>query len=180
MIKNKNNTKKILILALATLLLCAAGLLAYRLASNNSASDVRESDGINYGPPTEEEKRQADEQKKDVEEAQNKENSPASTPTATKSVSVIITDAAQYDDIIEVRSFIPDHYQDGTCTITFTKDNLTLSKETPAYKDASTTICTNPEFKSSEFKTKGTWKVVVSYESANATGTSAPQEVVIK
>lgn len=173
--KNKITTKSKIAIILLLLLVSIGGYVGYRSYANSNAP----TDGINYDPPTEEEKQAGDEQKEEIikdEEAEEKQTNNEQKQTA----SVIITDAGQYDDVIEVRSFIPDHYQDGTCTITFRQGEKTLSKDTPAYKDASTTICTNPLFKRSEFPSGGDWQVTVSYTSKDAAGQSKPQTVTLK
>ena len=138
--------------------------------------------GINYGPPTKEEKQAGDKQKEtnsQKEQQQNSQQEQGAGQSEARTVHVTITDAAQYGNTIEVRSFIPDYYEDGTCTITFKKDSFLVTKDTPAYRDATTTICTNPVFARSEFPVGGKWQVTVSYTSNGAKGQSATQEVVI-
>lgn len=132
-----------------------------------------------FSPPTEEEKSAGDKQKDEIIQKEQDRNTSDQPGSGKKNVSVIITDAGQYDNAIEVRAFIPDYYQDGTCTITLTKDSHTVTKTTPAYRDASTTICTNPLFARSEFPVSGDWQVNVKYSSAGADGTSATQKVKV-
>ncbi|NBX97778.1 hypothetical protein EBQ81_02845 [bacterium] len=142
---------------------------------------VNQKKDTTYSPPTDQEKKAGDEQKQKITGDNPKpapQNNTSNQPK--KTVTVLITDAAQYDSAIEVRSFIPDFYEDGTCTILFTKDTLSFTKTAPAFKDSSTTICTNPVIKRSEFKESGTWIVSVSYESANAIGQSQSQSITIK
>lgn len=171
--------KKILIIISSLILvaLCVYFFL-FRSESNDTAQPST-SNGINLEPPTDEEKAVGDNQKdKLVEENRNQQNN--SSSPSLKSVSVIITDAGQYYDIIEVRSFIPDHYQDGTCTIVFTKNGQRYSKDTPARTDSSSTICMNPLIKRSEFPAPGDWNVSVTYKSKGATGESETQTINIK
>lgn len=149
--------------------------------TGNSSSSTTDGN-INYSPPTEEEIKAGNIAK------ENTANSPTSNDDAgleqpngpKEKVDVIITDANQYDEIIEVRSFIPNHYQDGTCTIRFSKDDYTITKQVPAYKDATTTICTNPLINRSEFIVNGTWQVSVAYDSTNAEGLSTTKSIEIK
>ncbi|MDQ3123750.1 MAG: hypothetical protein M3Q14_03660 [bacterium] len=177
----KNKHRKKGIITSLIIIFLAAGIFTWAVFfSSNPVTTPNSENSINYGPPTVEEKAAGDRQKQQIDEEQNNtDNSPLDN-SSKKSVSVIITDASQYEDIIEVRSFIPDYFQDGTCTIVFRKDNLTLTKTAPAYKDISTTICTNPEIKRSEFATSGEWQVTVSYESTNAKGTSETQIIKLK
>lgn len=181
-----SNKRRYFVALLVTLFLILLGVSLYKLnqrSNTNNPVGANETDGINLNPPTDEEKKAGDARKQEISaERRLAESQPSSGSGASskKTVSVIITDASQYDDIIEVRSFIPDHYQDGTCTISFRKDDRTLTKTTPAYRDISTTICTNPNIKRSEFSTSGEWQVTVSYESADAKGTSNAQTITIK
>jgi hypothetical protein len=180
--KQKLKNKKLIFLAPLVLAVVVAGaVLLLRKDSQPLAPGE-----INYGPPTKEEARAGNDQKvKNVEREEKDESSnttgPGSTSGSSKpSTAVVITDANQYDNTVEVRAFMPDHYEDGTCTITFTQGSLTVKKSTPAYRDATTTICTNPLFNRLEFGQAGNWQVVVTYDAASAAGSSAPKTVRIQ
>jgi hypothetical protein len=179
---HKIKTRIIKVLPVAIVLLII-GLVGYRLMHSNTdnRSNNEPQSGINYDPPTDEEAQAGDKIKDDVNQKEKQsQNNPDQSDGAKQEASVIITDAGQYDDIIEVRAFIPNHYQDGTCTITLTKDTFSVSKSTPAYRDATTTICTNPLFARSEFATPGEWSVTVSYSSSGAQGTSSSETIDIR
>jgi hypothetical protein len=133
--------------------------------------------GINYGPPTENEIAEGNSQKE--KNIQAEKNRMSFDKNSTQKVTVIITDAGQYGDKVEVRAFVPDYYKDGTCTIKFTQGPSTIEKQTPAYRDVSTTICTNPLLNRADFSSSGTWQLVVSYSSMSVSGTSEPVEVNI-
>lgn len=175
----QRRSKLLLILLIAVLLLAVAGFFTYKHYFQKKNSNTV------YAPPTQEEKQSGNEIKPEVvkrqeqEDAQKKDNTNSSDPTSD-SAEIIITDATQYDNVIEVRSFIANKYQDGTCKTTFTKGSLTVSKETKAYKDATTTICTNPLIDRLEFKQAGEWQVVVEYTAGNVFGRSQPQTVKIE
>lgn len=178
--KNHKKSKKLIIVVLLAILAIAliGGTVYFIKNSGQKTNSYDDGSGINYEPPTEEEKQAGDKQKDKIIQEEDARNNPNSQDEQT--ASVIITDAGQYDDVIEVRAFIPDHYQDGTCTITLTQGSYKVTKDTPAYRDVSTTICTNPLFTRSEFANNGEWHVVVSYSSEGATGTSEPRTVNIK
>lgn len=185
--KKKNRKKKLVIMIVIATCLIGAGFFGYKYVQRNKQTNHDNTNNINLSPPTEQEKSAGDEQKKEIVDRQelekNKNNqtqSSAPNNNSKKSVTILITDANQYDDVIEVRSFMPDHYEDGSCKITFTKGNLLVSKTTSAYRDATTTICTNPLFKRSEFSTAGEWQVTVEYTSNSAQAKSKPQTVSIK
>ncbi len=182
-IEHKKSPKNVVYILIILVIVGVVGFLGYR-HYNNKKSNV-----ISYSPPTQEEKSSGDEIKKEVvkkqeqEDSQKKDNPEqpyGQQPTNSSNATVVITDAGQYDDVIEVRAFVSDRYQEGTCKITITKDSLYVSKTTQAYKDARTTICTNPLFDRSEFKQAGEWLVVVEYSSQNYSGKSNPLSIKIK
>lgn len=179
----KTNKKRLFSVVFVMIVVVLGGVFGYKYYSKINKG------GSDYTPPTQEEKQSGDDIKPNVvkrqeqEESQKKDNpeqSSSQQPANSSSATVVITDAGQYDNVIEVRAFISDRYQDGTCKISLIKDNLTVSKTTEAYKDATTTICTNPLFDRSEFKQVGNWQVVVEYNSQNYSGKSSPQTVIIK
>lgn len=176
--KRKSINKKTLFIPLAILVLVMGGYFGYQqLSANNQKYDApKPVNTVNYDKPTEEEAKVGDEVKEEIIDEKKK---PIVDSSNKQKASVVITDASQYDETIEVRSFIPDYYEDGTCTITFTKGTSSFRKETPAYRDARTTICTNPLIKRSEFPQPGTWTVQVTYESANAKGVSELRNITI-
>lgn len=175
--KNKN-IKKYVLVFLAAALLLVGGWFGYKTYKDRSDNNNWK-DGVNYSPPTDEEKAVGDTQKEEVDRKEESQNKPDDSPDK-KSVTVIITDAGQYDGIIEVRSFVPDFFQDGTCTTTFTKGSRTFKKEMPARTDSSTTICMNPLLKRSEFPVPGVWQVKVTYSSKDAQGVSETQNLTIE
>lgn len=179
--KNKQKSTKKIILLLAGLILVTLVFLSigYLYARSKDGTSITNNDTrINFSPPTKEEQQAADTIKDSVISEQQKDNSSIGT-TESRNANVIITDAGQYGDVVEVRAFIQNVYLDGTCTITFSKDSLTVTKKTPAYRDASTTICTNPEFKRSEFQQSGEWSVIVTYDATGSTGISEKKLVLI-
>lgn len=182
--KNKKSRKKLFIILLASVIAICLVLFTLEklhvinLYTKSPDKAGEQSEGsINYGPPTDDEKNAADTQKTKNQEKEEQRND--SEKQSNTGASVIITDAGQYDNVIEVRAFMPDHYEDGICTIVFTQNSQTISKETPAYRDASTTICTNPLIKRSEFPTAGKWQVIVKYKSPGASGQSDQQTLTI-
>lgn len=185
-IANKNKNKRIFFVIAILVVLTTSGFFGYKYYSSKISKKF---DGINYTPPTQEEKKAGDEKKREIVKKQEQEDSqkkdtseePSSQqPASSSNATVVITDAEQYDGVIEVRAFVSDKYQDGTCKITLTKGILNVSKTTEAYKDATTTICTNPLFNRSEFRESGDWQVVVEYSSQNYSGESNSQTVKIK
>ena len=181
--KRKTNTKKYLLILLGLLL--AGGLVfAYIQLENIRDSDdtAQEESTIDFGPPTEEEQRAGDERKDIIDEQQGSSSNDVGDDQTTndkKSADVVIVDASQYDNTIEVRAFVSNHVEGGTCSYRFTRGNNTINKSLPAHADASTSICPMLEVDRSEFPSSGDWQLVVSYESANAKGLSDTKTVTI-
>ncbi len=176
--QRKNNKKKLLI-ALLAILLIGGSVYVYQALRADDTNSPQDDSGINFGPPTEEEQRAGDEQKDRIVEEQENENSTTQNSDQKQSANVIIVDADQYDDVVEVRAFISDHVQDGTCFYRFTRNNQLVEKSLPAHADASTTICPNLEVDRTEFPTAGDWQLVVTYESDNAKGSSETKTITI-
>lgn len=170
--KNKKINKKIILIAGVVVLLIRCGIFVYSRSSQDVPVDNWQ-DGVNYQPPTEDEKAAGDEKKKEIVEEQDRQTTQTQqNPTTKNNVNVAITDASQYENIIEVRSFVPSYSQDGTCTLKFTQGSRTFTRTTPGYKDVSSTVCPAVEVPVSEFPNSGEWQVVVSFESTNAKGQS--------
>ena len=165
------NSKLIIICALVLVgaLLIALFILKHnKRVANEPKGNPKQINQINYGPPTREEANAGDKQKNQV----TTPTTQSSTQTnGKKNVSVIITDASQYGDSIEIRAFVQNYIKNGTCTIIIQKGSTQINKQVPAYADASSTICTNLNLSRSEIS-DGEWNVSVGFESTDASGTS--------
>ncbi len=128
---------------------------------------------INYDPPTEQEANAGNERKVEIirEEEQVSEPDP--------DVNLVIVDASQYDQEVEIRAFASNIVQNGTCTFTLTRGGKILEKSAPAYADASSTPCITQTIARSEFPDAGNWDLTVTFYSGNRTG-SAKSSVEIK
>lgn len=171
----KPKTTKILIVSL--LVVAIGGFAHFILNKKDTNTDNQQpTQIINYNPPTDQEKQAGDDVKKSLAESENNQSNNGSS----SSVDVLITDASQYGNAIEVRAFVPNYFKDGTCTVVFTKGTDKIEKITPAYRDSSTTVCTNPKIDRGEFPVSGDWKVVVIYTSSDVSGMSQTQTIKIK
>jgi hypothetical protein len=177
--KNQKSKKSIWFRIIITIFIVCFVAVGLFLSSNRQTIQPQSQQGkINYGPPTNEEKQAADSIKDKLIQDQKQEQS--SNAVTNRSISVVIVDSSQYGDIIEVRAFVEGLYNNGTCSIKLTKGRLVLEKQSPAFADASTTICTNPEIPRSEFIEPGDWLVIVSFSAPGVSGVSAPQKVIIQ
>lgn len=153
------------------------GLISF-FGDSNGEQLITDKSGINFSPPTEEEKQAGDKQKEIIDnEPQEQTSQDLSDNRST--VNVVITDAGQYGDTIEIRSFIPNHMQDGTCTIVLSMGIQKIVKEVPAKRDVSSTVCLNPNLERNQFPSKGIWQLTVSYSSKDAQGMSEAQQLRI-
>lgn len=142
---------------------------------NRGYDDNKGSDNINYSPPTELEKSAGDEKKQEIAKD---ESSDTDDPEVAE---IVIVDANQYDDMVEVRAFVANELAEGTCYMTFAKSGeQSINKEVPAYPDASTTPCISLTIPRSEFASSGTWELTVRYESTTGITGSTSQEVNLK
>lgn len=171
--QKKYQNKKIILLAVAVVIaivLTVGSLIVYRNFQKpkpdfNGTAGLS---GINYSPPTQDERRAANEQKeKNVTEQAN-----ASKNEDNKAI-VVITDASYYADnnSVEVRAYISNIIEDGgTCTVTFEKDGHKITQQQTAFKDATTTQCGALDTPRSQFNSNGTWNTTVVYTSSKANG----------
>ena len=173
--KSKINSKIIVVLAIIIVLFLTLFVLErtgvtnfYTSTPNGSSSSNPEVNKINLDPPTEIEQNAGNNQKEEIVGQQNPEQKPQDSDT----VNVVIVDSTQYDSEIEIRAFASNIVQDGTCKITFTKDNVSFFKEVPAKADASTTPCLTLNVPRAEFNSSGTWQVTVKYNSTSVSGSA--------
>ena len=182
-VQNKKTAgrKRIVILLVAILLIGLLGFAAIKLLNRSStkpASTENNGETINFSPATEEEKTQADKIKEDLANQQNQTPPPSGSQ---KSVTPIITDAGQYDDKVEIRAYIPNVLENGgKCTYTLKKDAEQITKTVGGMAGPQTTQCESIGVPVSEFPSKGTWTLTVSYLSASSSGSSEPWQVEIK
>lgn len=117
------------------------------------------------------------------ESAKNGEST-STTPTAQsgkKQVTPSLTFAGYADAAkqqVEVDAFVQGVLEDGgTCTVTATKGGQKVTAQSTGRANVSQTRCENIIVDRSKFPSGGTWSVVVAYESATASGSSAPQNM---
>jgi hypothetical protein len=179
----KKNRKKFLVSFLVLVL--SSGLVLFILEKNgninlysrnpdNSFQTTKPTNTINYNPPTKQEKEAGDEQKTNIVEKDAIDKT-----TKPDTAEVVIVDAAQYDDDIEVRAFVSNVIESGICRYIFRNGNNILEKSQSAFPDASSTPCTTLTISRTEFPTSGVWSLTVTYESASLQG-SKSQEITIK
>jgi hypothetical protein len=174
--------KKILLLILLVVLL-VGGFFVYRHFSSKpkSGSPVKTSlpaeQKVDLSPATQQDTEDVNQHKEDLSK---NDQSNSSQGADLKSVSLVIVDAAQYDQQVEVRAYVAGVVENGgTCTYTFTSGSSKVTKQTKAVADATTTRCPTLDVAKSEFSV-GNWSVSVSYKSLTAQGTSSAKSFEVK
>ncbi len=135
---------------------------------------------VKLEPATEQERKDAESHKADLEKRTDLENTP--TTTDKKQVHPVIASWGQDPDTnnVEITAYVPDIYEDGgTCTLEFTKDSSTITKTTTGKKDVNRTSCSRFVIPKNEL-TAGTWSASVSYASASGSGASSSQTIEVK
>lgn len=163
--------KKIIIIAIISTLVIAGGGISYVAFFKGDGEQTKApSETINFDPPTKEEESAGNAQKatNDAVEAEIQKN--ANSDKAT----VLVSDAAQYADTIEVRAYVSNAIEDGgTCTTVLTKSGSNkVEKVTTAFKDSSSTQCGAIDIPRSSFSSAGEWSGSVTYASESHNGTS--------
>jgi uncharacterized protein YpmB len=172
-------TKTVVIIVIVLLLSVSA--LAFILGRTESTSPANTDDGqptdsaveigdskINFDPPTQEEQAVGDQVKQEI--ASEEEQQEETEEVLPNGAEVVLVDASQYSDEIEVRAFVSNIIEDGTCTITFTQGTSSFTEEVPAYADASTTTCIALTVPRSDFTSTGIWDVEIVYTSPSIQG----------
>ena len=167
----KRLTKRPTIFALVGILLIGAGLGYLQLKGSRPASETiadtlespRSGDYVNLNPPTEQDKKDAEENKKALVEEPGTPAPP--TSDGKKQVTPEIISA----DRLEVRAHVPGIFEDGgTCTATATNGSQTEAATSSGFANYSDTQCEPMNWS----LPSGGWLVVVSYSSGTAKGSS--------
>lgn len=164
--KIKPRSRKFIYFTLLVVGISALALVYIQLRPTSTSKTLQNhatSETINFDPPAEEEQKAGDDQKQEIINGEE-----TSTPPTT--ANVVIIDASQYDDQIEIRAFVSNIIQDGSCSIVATRGSLSVTRQVAAAKDATTTQCMPVTIPRSEFLSSGTWNLTVTYTSSDITG----------
>lgn len=168
--------KKIIIISSIVLALALAGGGSWWLfkkqrnleqkPTNTTTITDNQGENINLGPPSDEQKRIADERKKTL----GQDPTPApTTPSNKTKVTPVITNAS----VSGINSYVPGIFEEGgTCTATFTKSGQSFSRSSTGFQNATNTGCPPITTTRSDFPSTGSWSVTLSYSSAKSEGSS--------
>ena len=146
-------------------LIAAAGVFAYQYTQTDPESTETTSQGTNQ-PPSESNATTDSGVKNDSDSEDPADETTNETPDSPKTVDVVIVDASQYDQVIEVRGYA-DTIAPGTCTYTFKHQSgdSSFTRTSVATVGASTVSCTTVDIKRSDFSQPGTWNIAIDYKS---------------
>ena len=149
-----------------------------------TANNPSSIDGINYGPPTEQEKQETEQFKKDQEAKQdtNTDSQTGSTPSQQNgSANIVITNLQSSSQAVTASGFISNVFEDGgTCTLNLTLGGQKVSGQSKGITDVNKTTCPEITIQRSAIPQAGQWTATLSYSSSKITGTSASQIIQIK
>lgn len=131
--------------------------------------------GINYGPPTEEEKKETEAFKESQGSGNDSPSITPSVPGQIKTVTPVITSWGQNPQTkdVEVSGFVPGVIENGgSCTVTLEKDGQKVTKSATGTANAQNVSCGLITIPFSEISA-GTWNILLSYSSSTASGSSS-------
>lgn len=169
--------KKILLIIIITLLVVCVGVAYIIKLTNDRNNEVSE---VNNNPATKDQSQDGLSKKEDsVESSSVPDNpktdaddthSPSTQPGEKTAVSVNITALSQAGSTLQVRSLIETITSTGTCTLTLTKDNKTVTKTAAVQPLANASTCQGFDIPTSELSA-GTWNINLLFESETHKGT---------
>jgi hypothetical protein len=179
--KTKSN-KKILIFFTILLFLIFTGLIVYSLARNDNPPETQ-TDGINYGPATEEEIQAAEDNKSRLVEEQKQQNQappPQQNSNQKTGVTLVFGYIEVRDGQVNSNGFISTIIEEGgTCTLTLKKGSRLAQATSLSLADAQSTVCGLMQINTSELS-GGEWSATISYSSDKYEGVSEERLITVE
>ncbi len=172
----QTKVKKPLILAIAVAVLIVASASYYVFAMNGSVfgwkfhKDTAGDSSINLEPASTEEKQAGSDVKQQTADPGKPDVSSDPTGTDTGStLPITFTAVNQNGAKVQVRVEIQALVSNGTCTLTLTKDGVTVTKTAATQATASVSTCQGFDVPTSELSS-GTWMLTLSASADGKTG----------
>lgn len=151
-------------------------LLGWKATTTNTSTTK----GVDYNPPTSEQKKAGSQVKQESLDASNgkttnqSDTPPAPTPhTGSKStVGVSITASSQNGTTYQIRSQIDTPTDTGSCTLTLTKGSATVTKTADIQALAKVSTCKGFDIPTSELS-PGTWQMTLHFANDTLTGSTS-------
>lgn len=180
--KSKSKSTLVIIIIVGIALLASTAALAY--SQKWWPFDWPERfivDGINYGPPTQQEIESGDDAKKKLLDDAKNNNQDDTDSESRKVVNVGVSFADKIESNLEVRAFVSGVVEGtGTCTATLTKSgSQPVSKSSKAFINVSTSQCQPILIPLGDFDKAGEWVLVVTYASPTSAGESEKITITI-
>jgi hypothetical protein len=174
----------------AVVILALAGGATYWLLHRSDASDssIRSTNSINYSPPTDEEKAEADKQKDEIVGNPGDPSKPADgqppdagDPAPVGNISVSITRVANATSTqpLSIRALVSGT-SSGTCKVSLTKNGQpTVVKTFTVVFEATSATCGSADIPASEFGASGDWTMSLVVQSGPNVSATIKQTVSI-
>jgi hypothetical protein len=181
--KSKRIPKKVIALAIGLLVLGGAGAFGLYQSqrankiSSSADSPIRETNSVDYNPPSHDEQKQQEDTKSDV----IKQNDQGNNPPADSSISVTLARANQGGNglPLNIRTIITGATS-GTCTVVLTKDGQpTVTKTFPIIVQATYSTCQQSDIAAADFSVDGDWALSVTASNSSSTSKAATGSVTI-
>lgn len=163
--QNKNTRTKVMVSMLVLLIILAGSVIAYqKLHKDNPVIGTTGNTGINYGPASEEDQKEAEDAK-----ISKLEDQPTPQTPAPDSAKVTISSATQDPD---TKDLIVQTRLDGTgwksCTLTAKKSGSpTVTVQSQTIYQPEFSVCAGFAIKASQFSISGTWTIELSVALSN-------------
>jgi hypothetical protein len=165
--------KTVSIVVAAVVLAGLAGVLGWRHFSGAQTDQpTRPTNSVDYNPPSEQEKADAQRQKDQIVQDNSKDGGEGSGTSGTLSVSIIRAGNATASEPLSVRTLVSGTTT-GVCTATFTKaGQAAVTKDFPIVFEATSASCSGMDIPASSFPASGEWSM--SIIAKNGSNVSAP------
>lgn len=188
--KKQKRISTVIVLATLLLVLISLGALVYAYKQNHWPFDNQKNfsetgdDSINYNPPTKQETESSQDAKRKLGDESKRGDFPDnsvedSSASSKRDVEVGLTIVEVVSSNLEIRAFVSDVISGtGRCVAYVNKGDRTVSRESAAFIDSSTTQCGNVSIPVEELS-EGVWDVWVEFDSPEANGSSEKTKVEI-
>jgi len=178
----KKITRRYLLWGAIVLGVLALGVTGFYWANSHLSND----NNIDYTQPTEEQKKSGTEKKKETIESDPPKSSgetdtpptPIPQPNGKDKIDMAITATNQDGSILQIRALIYGVVDGGTCTLTLTRDSMTITRNASVQSLANSATCEGFDIPAGELSA-GTWTASISFENSTLTGNTS-QEVIIQ
>ncbi len=151
--------------------------------TNDEVAQNTKTNSINYEGPTDADKQETSSHKVDLlknTQSNSKDTTPPSQNLQNVTPTLINAFYSTERNQVTVSGFVSGVIEDGgSCTVTLTHENTSVTKTAIGVANASQTDCPPFNINRSELSSSGTWSVMLSYKSDTVNGNSRTQTVEV-